>query len=61
MLEQKSKYLNSITVFPIFISFLCWNEINMKSSINEDTRKMGNCKAHKIPGKQFLQKLLEIG
>ena len=61
MLQQKSKYLNSIRVFPFFISFFCWNEINKKSSIKEDMRKMENRKADNIPEKRFLQKLLEIG
>ena len=67
MLEQKSKYLNSIRVFPFFISFFCWNEIKKeinkwkKSSIKEDTRKMENCKTDNIPEKRFLEKLLEIG
>ena len=74
MLKEKSKYLNSIRVFPFFISFFCWNEINKKSpikedtrkienckAIKEDTRKMENCKANNIPEKRFLQKLLEIG
>ena len=48
VLEQKSKYLNSIRVFHFFISFFCWNEIN-KSLIKEDTRKMESCKADNIP------------
>ena len=48
VLEQKSKYLNSIRVFTFFISFFCWNEIN-KSLMKEDTRKMENCKADNIP------------
>ena len=26
--------------FPFFISFFCWNEINKKSSMREDTRKI---------------------
>ena len=39
ILEQKCKYLSSIRVFPFFISFFCWNEINKKSS-REDTRKI---------------------
>ena len=60
MLEQKSKYLNSIRVFPFFISFFRWNEKNKKSSIKEDSRKMENRKADNIPEKRFLQKLLEI-
>ena len=46
--REKSKYLNSIRVFPFFISFFCWNEISKKSSIKEDTRKMENCKANHI-------------
>ena len=46
--REKSKYLNSIRVFPFFVSFLCWNEINNKSSIKEGTRKMENCKANHI-------------
>ena len=37
--------MNSIRVFPFFISFFCWNEINKKSPIKEDTRKIKNCKA----------------
>ena len=61
MLEQKSKYLNSIRVFPFFISFFCWNEINKKSPIKEDTAKMENHKADNIPEKRFSQNLLEIG
>ena len=74
ILEQESKYLNSISVLPFFISFFCWNEINKKSSvkevtrkienykaIKEYTRKMGHCKANNVPEKRFLQKLLEIG
>ena len=61
MLEQKSKYLNFIRVFPFFISFFCWNEINKKSSIKKDTWKMENCKADNIPEKHFLRELLEIG
>ena len=48
MLEQTSKYLNSIGVFPFFISFFCWNEINKISSKKEDTRKMESCKADHI-------------
>ena len=48
MLEQKSKYLNSIRIFPFFISFFCWNEIKKKSSIKEHTRKMGNYKTNHI-------------
>ena len=40
--QRKSKYLNSIRVFP-FLSFSCWNETNMNSSIKEDRRKMENC------------------
>ena len=40
--------MNSIRVFPFFISFFCWNEISKKSSIKEDTRKMENCKANHI-------------
>ena len=59
--SKQCKYLNSIRVFPFFILFFCWNKINKKSSIKEDTRKMENCKADNIPGKRFLQKLLEIG
>ena len=59
MLEQKSKYLNYIGVFPFFISVFCWNETNKKSSIKEDTRKMENCKTENIPVKRFLEKLLE--
>ena len=46
--REKSKYLNSIRVFPFFISFFCWNEISKKSSIKEDTRNMENCKANHI-------------
>ena len=46
--REKSKYLNSIRVFPFFISFFCWNEISKKSSIKEDTRKMENCKTNHI-------------
>ena len=74
ILEQESKYLNSIRVLPFFISFFCWNEINKKSSVKEVTRKienykaikdytrkMGHCKANNVPEKRFLQKLLEIG
>ena len=66
--------MNSIRVFPFFISFSCWNEINKKSlikevtrkienckAIKEYTRKMENCKANNVPEKRFLQKLLEIG
>ena len=30
--------LNSIWVFPFLISFFCWNEVNTKLSIKEDTR-----------------------
>ena len=60
MLEQKNKYLDSIRVFPFFISFCCWNEINKKSSIKEDLGKMENCKADNIPEKRFLEKLQEI-
>ena len=60
MLEQKSRYLNSISVFPFFILFFCWNEINKKSSIKEDMTKMEKCKADNIPEKRFLEKLLEI-
>ena len=48
ILERKSKYLNSIRVFPFFISFSCWNEINKKSSLKEDTRRMKNCKVNQI-------------
>ena len=40
--------MNSTRVFPFFISFFCWNEINKKSSAKEDTRKMENCKANHI-------------
>ena len=46
--REKNKYLNSISVFPFFISLFCWNEISKKSSIKEDTRKMKNCKANHI-------------
>ena len=66
--------MNSIRIFPYFISFFCWKEVNKKSPIKEDTRKIKNCKAIKedmrkmenskannIPEKHFLQKLLEIG
>ena len=60
MLEQKSKHLNSIRVFPFFISFFCWNEINKKFSIKEDTTKMEKYKADNILEKRFLQTLLEI-
>ena len=35
--------------------------MNKQSSIKEDMRKMGNCKANNIPENSFLQKLLEIG
>ena len=55
MLEQKSKYLTSIRVFPLLFQFFCWNEINKKSLIKEK-----NCKAHNIAEKT-LQNLLEIG
>ena len=61
MLLQKSKYLNSIRVFPFFISFFYSNEINQKSWITEHTRKMENFKADNTPEKRFLQKLMEIG
>ena len=40
--------MNSIRVFPFFISFFCWNEISKKSSIKEDTRIIENCKANYI-------------
>ena len=60
MLVQKSKYLNSIRVFPFFILFFYLNEINKKSWITEHTRKMENCKADNTPEKRFLQKLMEI-
>ena len=53
MLKQKSKYLNSIRVFPFLVSFVCWNEMNKKSSIKEDTRKMENRKADNMPEKHF--------
>ena len=56
MLEQKSKYLNSIRVFPFLISFFCWNN---KFSIKEDPRKMENCKTDNISEKRFSEKLLE--
>ena len=39
--------MNSIRVFPFFISFFCCNKMNNKSSIKEDTRKMENCKGIK--------------
>ena len=53
VLQRKSKYLNSIRVFPFFISFFCWNETNTKSSIKEYRRKMENCKAGNIAEKIF--------
>ena len=66
--SKQCKYLNSIRVFPFFILFFCWNEINKKSpikedarkienckTIKEDKRKMENCKANNIPEKRFLQ------
>ena len=28
ILERKSKYLNSVRVFPFFTPFFCWNETN---------------------------------
>ena len=46
--EQKSKYWNSIRVFSFFISFFCWNKINKKSLLKEDTRKNKNCKVNHI-------------
>ena len=52
-LERKSKYLNSIRVFPFFISFFCWNETNTKFSIKEDRRKMENCKVDIFADKLF--------
>ena len=74
ILEQESKYLNSIRVFPFFISFSCWNKINKKSlikevtrkienckAVKEYTRKMENCKAYNVPEKRFSQKLPETG
>ena len=57
ILKQKRKYLNSIRLFPFFISFYYWDEINQKSSIKEDTRKMKNCKADNIPEKRFFYKI----
>ena len=48
ILKKKSKCLNFIRVFPFFISFFYWNEINKKSAIKEGTRKMENCKANHI-------------
>ena len=53
ILERKSKYLNSMRVFPFFISFFCWNETTTKSSTKEDRRKMENCKADNIAEKLF--------
>ena len=53
ILERKSKYLNSMRVFPFFISFFCWNETTTKSSTKEDRRKMENCKADNITEKLF--------
>ena len=48
--REKSKYLNSIRVFPFsfsfFFPFFCWSEISKKSSIKEDTRRMENCQAN---------------
>ena len=35
ILKQKSKYFIAIRVFPFFISFFCWNEMNKKSSFNK--------------------------
>ena len=45
VLEQENKYLDSIRVFPFLFHFSV--EINKKSSIKEDTRKIKNCKAIK--------------
>ena len=53
ILARKSKYLNSIRVFPFLISFFCWNETNTKSSTKEDRRKMENYKADNITEKLF--------
>ena len=44
ILEKKVNIWTPSGYFPSFISFFCWNEINEKSSIKEDTRKMENCK-----------------
>ena len=48
ILEQKSEYLNSIRVFPFFISYFCENETNKKSLIKEYMRKMENSKINYI-------------
>ena len=69
---SRARKLNIWT--PFFVSFFWWNEINKKSPIKEDTRKIKNCKAIKedatkmenyktnnIPEKRFLQELLEVG
>ena len=46
--QEKCKYLNSIRIFPYFVSFFYWNETSKKSSRKEDMRKMENCKANHI-------------
>ena len=51
-MDKGSSYLRSSKIF--------LNEVNKKSSIKEDTRKMENWKSDNIPEKRFLQKLLEI-
>ena len=48
MLEKKVNIWTPSGYFPFFISFSCWNEINTKSSIKKDSRKMGNCNVNHI-------------
>ena len=50
ILEPKSKHLNSIRVFPFFMSFFCWDETNTKCSIKEDRRKIFQGEGHIYEG-----------